>query len=537
MRGVSSVGHWQGDSISRMGARRATLALGACAGAALLALSAAPPAQAQPVGYVCAANHKYMPGKNDKPQFDTTDSLKPHELWLEAFAAPRTGPLDATTQSGLRLASSTCENLVAGRNGKKNNIRAQACIGDALSALATVDPTISKNDAFCAYEAVHQLAGRDNKPASKDYDLRALRGQAKLWSAAGYSRKVADTYEAILQLTPPTYDLVLALADAQAVSDMPQALDTYDRLFTIPGQPASFNNESRADIRTKQARIAARTNPADVAKQRDLWIKARDLAPTLLEPNYRLGMIDFAANNPKARDFFEAATRAAPAAQDSPNFRTESHYYLALLDARRAVTSTSGAMSLWQGVRANARTAGVGVPGATRLECVALIAEGTPAEFEFKRGAREEASACAGGGENAEAKLLQGLYYMRRAQFVPEACAALTPTPRPRGCRGDLTQATIDRRELLGLAETAFESGKRLAAGSTQSFDWLQEKKTPAPTIGEYLDAGSLMSIRARDIALGECGLEKNPPRVEVKPLFATLDLLKCQPPGPRRSP
>jgi len=489
------------------------------------------------VGYVCDPNHKYMPGKNDKPQYDTSDSLKPVELWLDAFAAPsRTTPPDATMLSGLRLASSTCDGLVTGKNGKRNNIRAQACVGDALAALATVDPSISRNDAFCAYEAAHQLAGRDaNNPASKSYDLRALMGQAKLWNAAGFSRKVADTYDAILRLTPPTYDTLLALADAQAAADMPQALNTYDRLFSLAQTPDSFNNEKKADIRTKQARISARTNPTDVAKQRDLWVKARDLAPTLLEPNYRIAMIDFAAKDPKARDSFEAATKAIPAAQDSPTFRTESYYYLALLDARRAAAmDPKAAMGLWQSVRTNARTAGVGVAGATRLECMALIAEGNPASFEFKRGAREEATACAAGAEAAEAKLLEGVYYMRRAQFVPEACAALTPEPKPKGCRGDLVQATKDRRELLSLAETAFEAGKRLATGSTQTFDWLQDGKTPAPTIGEYLDAGSLMSIRARDIALGECGLEKNPPRVEVAPVFATLDLLKCQPPARR---
>src|SRR5689334_17931473 len=194
--------------------KSAAVALGAFTGAAVLALSSALPMQAQQAGYVCEANNKYIPGKNDKPQFDTSDALKANELWLDAFAAPnRTGPPDTTLMSGLRLAASTCDGLVTKSGGKKTNIRAQACIGDALSALATVDGAVSRNDAFCAYEAVHQLASRDNKPAAREYDLRALKGQARLWSAAGYSRKVADTYEAILKLQPPTYDTLLALAD------------------------------------------------------------------------------------------------------------------------------------------------------------------------------------------------------------------------------------------------------------------------------------------------------------------------------------
>src|SRR6185295_4727760 len=134
MRGASSVNHRQGESMGKSGTRRATLALGACAGAALLAFSA--PSQAQPVGYTCEPTHKYLPGKADKPQFDTTGTLKSHELWLDAFASPnRTDAPDATMLAGLRLAKDECDKLVTGKNGKRN-IRAEACLGDALFSLA-----------------------------------------------------------------------------------------------------------------------------------------------------------------------------------------------------------------------------------------------------------------------------------------------------------------------------------------------------------------------------------------------------------------
>jgi hypothetical protein len=502
---------------------RARIVVGVAA-AALAALAA--PAYSQTT-FDCR-NYSYMPRNNDRPDHDNGQALGAFRLLIQQAASA-----DANGRTLLQSAKDGCEGLLkAGGSRGKRNINAQECYGDATALLAS--DFASRQTAYCAYQAVHQLAGRDNSAASRRADIAALKGQAKLWAAMGNPRRASDTYADALRLVEPApdHELLLALADSQALAGLPEALNTYERLFALPDNPDAFDNAKKSQTRTKQARLVAATPPVDTNRLRELWAAAALYGPSP-EAHYRIGKIDFDAKDPKARASFEAATRIASFPPEQAGFRADSFYHLALLDARQAAAMDPKAArdaGIWQTVQDNAGQAGVGAAGGLRLQCLAFVAEGNKTELEFARSSRPEAMMCTGGDASPEAKLLEGLYYMRRAQFVPVGCIPGLSSARQPNCRGSIEQATGDRAYFLALAESAFAFGAQQAANQPRPFDWLLEGKTQ-PLVGAYLAAGKDMALSALAVVNDVCQLEVRPPPADVAPLFRTLDLLQCKPP------
>lgn len=508
-----------------MRTRRAHIALGVAMAAALTAFAA--PSYGQ--SYDCRS-YAYMPGKNDKPTADSGDALAAYEtLILQArtsLASPAGQQTGINPTELLTRARGGCEGLLKARNGKRN-IRAQACFGDAAALLA--NDAATRATAYCAYDAVHQLASRDKANYAKN-DATALVGQARLLKAASDRGGAIRAYQDAIILQPdanPSWYIDQAEIEKDD-RQLPAAAGTYAKLFAPERKFTNFTVADQARARMEQARLSSG------ATARDFWNKAIEVLkqanlPGAVEGYYNIGMIDFRAGSPNARTSFGEAVKLTAGTQEQGRFKAESFYYLALLDARDLAAmdpKNARASGRWKDVQRNANDAGVSVPAAARLACIAFIADGDKASLESRTDVAP-AAACTNGDGSPEAKLLQGLYAMRRAQFVPLVCTAGQTTP----CSPTLSDATRDRVNYLDRAIQVFNEATTLASGaSPRVFDWLQDGQQTS--LVALLQAGKDMAFSARAVVNGQCSVL--PPPQAVEKLFKTVDLLECKPPHRR---
>ncbi len=422
-------------------------------------------------------------------------------------------------------AREACAELVKKPSRK---IMAYACVGDASAFLAQHEPNSGGwwDEAYCAYQSVHDLAAKD-KTKSAAVNAMAWAGQAKLMASRDATRAAEAYREAIkLQKTPDWY---VSLAEIEKTTGQRQAAyNTYVDLFANAGNNPAFGQAEKAKARMEQARLlqGGGVNASGGTTARQLWTEAATLLeaarlPGTAEAYFHIGMLDFKSADPKSsRASFTKAAGTATSTSDQAAYIAQSHYYLGLLDARDLQQSGSA----WMGVAQHAEKAGAGVPGAARIACIAFIGNGDKVTF----GLEADANRVCLGQPGAEGKLLEGLYYLRRAQFVPLVCATAQQT----NCRGNINTARAEWLGHLGKAEEAFKA-RGLTIGEA-TIDWLEQGQGSAvPKLADMLRAGEDIadSAQSRQPTPG-CNIPAPVAPADVTKFYATLDLLGCRPKG-----
>jgi len=429
----------------------------------------------------------------------------------------------ATVVEDVAAARADCTRML-GEKASRGNIWAYECVADSTYLLARHRPDQSSQQrdadyaaAYCAYVSEATLAKgngqreRERRAASLEGQGRALQGRSELGGAdaSRYQFDAAAAYNAAanLQPTPQRY---LALARAQAASGNARtASASYDKLQGLPSDPVNFPNSLRAAALREQARIQ-HSDPAafTVAAVRDVWDRARELDPTA-ESHFGYARTYFDAGDVvTARTAFNEAANARNDGGGPINYASEAAYYVSVIDARTA--SSSGQ---WAQVLASAQRAGPGDLRYRRLACMAYIGRGGEPLT------RDDVASPCSGDDTADGQLLRGMYKLRRAQYLPDACKA------PRNCSKQEYTALLTG--LLNDGLGAFQRGKALAANEA-AFNWLEQAAAAAPKARETLEYGEALANKLSRLD----GCTGAPPAgaASAMDVFRRLDLMGCAP-------
>ena len=403
------------------------------------------------------------------------------------------------------------------------NARAQTCVGDGSLYLAKYrgDDKLYENAAK-AYGVVAGLAGARTEAAAAAWESQGnvysewikLRGNVPTYLE---NARLAYVAAADVSATPSR---LLGLARIEAKQNSPNVIATYSRLNAQPVGPG-FTAAEKANSLREHARLLAARDPAGRGgtAARALWDMAAGLietnqVPGANEANFEVAMIDFASGADATGPFMKASR--ATNDQSQATFVSQAHYYLGVIDARKSV---------WSSAMGHASAAGSGVPGATRVACLAFIALGDKADFQALQDT-DKSNACKT-GTGPEGLLLKGLYNLRRAQFVSNACTASGQT----NCRGSFAEAKAARESFLLAAGDAFRDGSRALTNTDTRFDWLLQGDATAFKLVDLLRAGDDMTTDLRTYTQinGQCGAREQT-YAAVKAFYERMDLLKCRP-------
>lgn len=402
-------------------------------------------------------------------------------------------------------------------NRRTANPIAYACAAEASQLLArhSLDPGARAalyQEAYCGYQAVLGLAGSAEGEPQRSARLAAMEGQARVQEARAalggpdssrYLYAAIDGYAKVAQAAP-TQQRYLALARSQrAAGQNDAALASYAQLQALPTGP-NFSVKDQAMALREQARLAASLPGAAPATLRALWDKANRLETT---PE---AAFEFAKTFYDAGDFnaAEAAFNAVPDAPqlDTAGYRRQADYFSALILARSAATPAQ-----WSQVLERVRRAGTSRFEYRRLACISYLARGGE---DLARD--DELATCVGDG-GAEGQLLRGLYYLRRAQFLPPSCR--DPVTRRDPCKETILQRWNDS---LTMASDAFRRGRAAAGDSLLDWGLGWWPAAQAPKLGEALDFGDAVFVTVSR----RCDVSVRADRGAAGNIYERLDLV-----------
>jgi tetratricopeptide (TPR) repeat protein len=327
----------------------------------------------------------------------------------------------------------------------------------------------------------------------------ALLGRSRLTNNVLYAEQAIRAYQTSVSREVGDPNHVRYLALARVLADRgrrDEADDAYARLLDLPASPA-FSTEDRVSALVARARLA--TN--DQQRQRFLR-EAQQLGATSAEVNVEIGKFQReAGRTDEAWSLFDVASRmpASSGPVGPVNYTLEAFYYLSLVGADRMPPD-------WGQVYESANRAGASHAHYRRQACLSHIARGGEDYSGADISHDDAVGIVCMGSDGAEGQLLRGMYWLRRAQYVPNISI----------------RANRDRwNDYLNRAAAAFAQGRAMAssvAAASEPFDWEGRldpyaRQRPASvgsmlTIGDALQFGetTVYFVRARCDGLQPAG-------------------------------
>ncbi|MBX2801895.1 MAG: hypothetical protein KTR31_29720 [Myxococcales bacterium] len=369
----------------------------------------------------------------------------------------------ATDEDVLADAKDACWE-VSSAGGRAYHMPAFTCIGEAGARAASLDikPRMNNTDAYCAYQMVVELATRSGADDETLAEAHQGRGDAML----GLSQQDGPRAQRFTSLAIQAYEQSIELSATAArhfalgriYIGLGKAKKAEDAITAGAELEPKGTETALALVSLAELKRDNDAPPEDVLGVLQLAKKA---APDSLAANGAIGIAYYELGKPaEARKALEDVIDADPSegmGTDTVNYRAEAHYYMGLIEAgevRRA--------SDWNKVAEHAESAVKAGGGDTRfrtLVCLSHIARGGDPIADGDSGAWCE------GQDTPEGQLMRGMYYLRRAQYVPRFTLRSPPS------RNELKW-----REYLNQAEEAFEDGEDDAEGSV---DWPGVDKAP----------------------------------------------------------
>jgi tetratricopeptide (TPR) repeat protein len=375
----------------------------------------------------------------------------------------------ATEAADLQTAKGACEEVAAIKGAYR--LPAYVCIAEASGRLAELGANALQNrtDAYCAYQIAIDLAGRTDGD-DKAVLGAAYQGQAEsLMAMRKFDQKHSEDYA---KLAIAAYE--------EAIRSEPSAERHFGlgRLYIALRQPEKAESAIRAGAAlqkigpdTALALIALAELKQDNGAKADdvlsILTLAKQAAPESVSVNGAIGLVYVELN--KMDDARAAFTTAVTSTVNDEatgtggrNYRAESYYHLSVLDARDASTPAQ-----WQTVSDNAeRAVQAGGSGFRyrRQVCLAHIARGGESIRDGSTGAWCDVQ------DSAEAQLLRGLYYLRRAQYASKFTLQRPPS-----------ESELKWRDYLTKAEGAFSAGTAALGGKATKLDWPELQRAAGP--------------------------------------------------------
>lgn len=423
--------------------------------------------------------------------------------------------LDSASIDRLRVAREECRGGLAAP-GSRGPFRADAytCVGEASQILAQYTQ-ISRDqdyrDAACSFATIAQLASRRGEQArasaANEGLGNALSGRHGVTGNVDYLDQAIRAFQQAV--TPQgTQGQYLALARALVARNRNAEADAaYASLLALPVS-GGFSAEDRAAAFAARARVPGRS----AVEARSLWQQSLNASWTA-EAAVELGKLQLAGGDQAgARANFSDAARRPPTpnAVGPINYQLEGFYNLSLLDSPQG----GGTRAQWANAFQSASAAGNSQPHYRRQGCLSHIgrggsdysvAQGTAAEMAADRLRDDAAGAvCTGGDAGPEGQLLRGMYWLRRAQFVP--------------------QINDTWRSYVRQADEAFAAGRALAVGpNNRPLDW--PGHAAGPNVGDALAFGQNVVNYVR----GRCEGSVSPSDPGYM-VFDRYDVVRCFP-------
>jgi len=381
---------------------------------------------------------------------------------------------------------------------KQFRLPALGCAGDAATVAADLksdldDPDL---DAYCAFDAMARLV-YENLPGDKGLLAAAESGRGAALVALGtdYREEAIVAYEAAREAEPAP-DRLLALAGLYI--DNKQLNKANDVIGQLEG-------EDKASALVKLA-----SKKKDDSEKLTLLNQARASSPDSPEVNFELGRVHKNLGQvAEARTAFEAVLDHQDEA--STDTIANSHYWLAYLDALSAKSTAD-----WTEVFERARRASDiqgGVDRYKQLLCLAHIGRG-----DFARG--EESSPYCEGDNSPEGRLMQGMYWLRRAQFVTVILRSGRKHP-----------SEVRYRNYLDYADDAFEAGSNaLGPRDAQvTVDW--PGVSERPKLSDALAFGDELVEWAGGFCRSNLDRDNRSAEVDAFDTYLALPADRCKPP------
>lgn len=416
--------------------------------------------------------------------------------------------LDSARLDGVERATNECAGGL--QNGQRYVVDAYQCAADGNRLLARQQRNSDSNYrlAACRYGALALITRRTSAPMSATAEVRL----GDVLSARSNDSTVVNqailAYQAAngVHQTHAAYE---SLARVYTTRNEISAADgAYAQLLSL--RPSEYTGAPRAAALAGRARLRVpNRTPSDL----ELWQQSLD-AHESGEAAVELGKLQISSDPVAAQRNFElAAARTWPIGPSGTNYQLEAFYELSVLRSPAWGVARPTRAS-WDSALSYARRAESSQPRYRRQICLAhiafagadYVAQGsTRAERDADR-ARDDDSGrvCTEADSDAEGLLLRGMYWLRRAQYVPSE-----------------DRYWID---YLTKAETAFREGQRLAVGAANvQLRWARmDPNAPPIYVRTALDTG----MEVVNYVRGRC----DSPNMPASDLFTRFDVVRCFP-------
>jgi hypothetical protein len=316
---------------------------------------------------------------------------------------------DAANAQALTLAASACRGELTDRS-RRNNLLAYACVAEAQTKLAALEPTEANyRAAYCAHAAVAGLAGSQNASLAADAQqargdilmrLRAISNPSSELGSNYLTQAIRDYREAV---RAPNAARHFALGGALMARGNVAEANEQIRLGAA-AQPANAQ-EAQAAVRAIVQLAGAEPAPSDANA---LLERAIVLDPTSTSANTALGMRLAQSDPVRAARLFNVAINGRNDSADHPgrNYLAEANYHVAqreMLNGNWTAALSSGQAALRAGGATDIKYG--------RLVCLAYIARGWTRQTE-------DSTACAIDTSTPQGELVTMMHHLRRAQYL-----------------------------------------------------------------------------------------------------------------------